>query len=105
MCGIFGFVGDPDYAGSRDLSAALAAMRHRGPDDEGTFHDRSAGGGVACALAHTRLAVIDLSAAGHQPMTTADGRYTIPHNGEGFKFVELGKDVESGGRGFRSHTG
>ncbi len=90
MCGIFGFVGDPDYAGSLDLSAALAAMRHRGPDDEGTFHDRSAGGG--------------LSAAGHQPMTTADGRYTIAYNGEVFNFVELRKELESDGRVFRSHT-
>jgi asparagine synthase (glutamine-hydrolysing) len=92
MCGFFGFVGDRERAGSLDLDAALAALRHRGPDDRGVL--RRLEGEPACVLAHTRLSIIDLSPAGHQPMTTEDGRYTIVYNGEVYNFRELAKELE-----------
>src|SRR5450759_1885606 len=114
MCGIFGFVGERDRARSIDLDVALASLRHRGPDDRGIFSspltpdsspltpDSSlptpnssllTPDSPACVLAHTRLAIIDLSAAGHQPMTTADGRYTIVYNGEVYNFRELREEL------------
>ncbi|MGH9441562.1 MAG: asparagine synthase (glutamine-hydrolyzing) [Thermoanaerobaculia bacterium] len=111
MCGIFGFVGDPDRARAVDLDAALRSLKHRGPDGRGTFrswegapnsydsrlttHD-SRLTNVACAFAHTRLAILDVSPAGHQPMTTPDGRYTIVYNGEVFNFRELREELEAG---------
>ena len=63
MCGIFGIVGDPVPAA---IDRACDAMRHRGPDDRGAYLDAGAGLGM------TRLAILDLSRAGHQPMGTDD---------------------------------
>ena len=69
MCGIFGLVGPgPSHT---ELERVNNLLTHRGPDDEGLFLD----GGVA--LASRRLAVQDPTQAGHQPMTTADGRFTL----------------------------
>jgi asparagine synthase (glutamine-hydrolysing) len=105
MCGIFGFVGDPEKARSLDLDTAVAAMRHRGPDDSGTFRALPSGlanGIPGCALAHVRLAVIDLSPAGHQPMSSADGRFTITYNGEVFNFRQIRSELEGLGDTFHS---
>jgi len=69
MCGFFGFAGDCDRSRSIDLDAALAALRHRGPDDRGIFSSIERSGNRAfeqspfCVLAHTRLSIIDLSPA------------------------------------------
>ena len=68
-----------------------AAIAHRGPDDDGVWLD--AGFGVA--LAHRRLAVIDLSAAGHQPMCSSSGRYVIVFNGEIYNHAELRKQLDA----------
>ena len=84
MCGIAGIL-TPDTGAAAltgAVSAMLGAIRHRGPDDEGTW---SAPGGQA-AFAHARLSIIDLSPAGHQPMSTADGRFTVTYNGEIYNF-------------------
>lgn len=102
MCGIFGFAGPRSVADSIDLGDAVASLRHRGPDADGTFRDNR--GDVSCALAHTRLAIIDLSAAGKQPMTTSDGRYTLVYNGEVYNFPSLRKELEQSGVHFTSHT-
>ncbi len=84
MCGIAGiYQKNPLTLDGAILSAMSAQLAHRGPDDSGQFIDKS------CGLAHRRLAIIDLSAAGHQPMTTPDGRYTIIFNGEIYNYREL----------------
>jgi asparagine synthase (glutamine-hydrolysing) len=74
MCGICGFIGPELGAEPAVLAGAMVdRLRHRGPDDAGLWIDAAAG----AALGHTRLAVVDLSAAGHQPMVSADGRWVI----------------------------
>jgi asparagine synthase (glutamine-hydrolysing) len=101
MCGIYGYVGrDADLASPDTLEKAVEALWHRGPDDRGTFRDAS--GAVVCGFAHTRLAIIDLSAGGHQPRTTEDGRYTIVYNGEIYNHVSLRGELE--GLGVRFTT-
>lgn len=91
MCGIAGFLNfksSPDQ--SHDLLAECAtrmadAMVHRGPDDRGTWVDPSVGIG----LGFRRLAIVDLSPAGHQPMVSSSGRYVIVFNGEIYNHLEL----------------
>ncbi len=82
MCGIAGLVdvkaSTPESTLRARISAMAATMRHRGPDGRGSWVDAAAG----VALGHERLAVVDLSAAGAQPMTSADGRYAVVFNGE-----------------------
>jgi asparagine synthase (glutamine-hydrolysing) len=77
-----------------------AALHHRGPDDGGLWMDPVAGVG----LAHTRLAILDLSPAGHQPMAIQEGRYQIVFNGEIYNFRELRRELEKDGVIFNSHS-
>jgi asparagine synthase (glutamine-hydrolysing) len=91
MCGIAGFVtngGAPQPPGV--IERMTDALRHRGPDDEGHYTDRSA------ALGHRRLSIIDV-AAGHQPMPNEDGRLQIVFNGEIFNHAALRPDLERAG--------
>lgn len=85
MCGLTGYFG----AGCQDPVAVALAMANtllaRGPDDGGTWHDEAAG----IALAHRRLAILDLSPAGHQPMLSRGSRYVIAFNGEIYNHLEL----------------
>ncbi len=97
MCGITGAVPGVERAVLHSMSAALA---HRGPDGTGIFEDARPG---AVSLGHRRLAVIDLL-AGQQPMTSADGRWTIVFNGEIYNFGELRRELESSGAVFRTHS-
>ena len=93
MCGICGFTGPrADDA----LASMVAAMHHRGPDDAGTWTSDSASLGMA------RLAVLDLSPAGHQPMATEDGLIRIVYNGEVYNFREERQLLEASGVRFRS---
>ena len=94
MCGIVAVAGDPDARGR--VVRALPTLHHRGPDASGTW----CADGIA--LGHTRLSIIDLSDAGRQPMTSADGRYTITFNGEVYNYVEL--RAELGDYPFRSQS-
>jgi asparagine synthase (glutamine-hydrolysing) len=102
MCGIAGFL-DHRFSLSdadRRLAALHAALRHRGPDDQGGWVSPS---GVA-RLAHTRLSILDLSSAGHQPMSLPDGRFTITFNGEIYNFRELRAEFERDGVPFQTGT-
>lgn len=99
MCGIAGiFHLDGEPASPVVLRRMTDAIAHRGPDGEGHFTDRMVG------LGHRRLAIIDLSPAGHQPMQSTDGRYTLTYNGEIYNFQELRLQLESCGRQFHSRT-
>jgi asparagine synthase (glutamine-hydrolysing) len=101
VCGIFGYVQDGVRCENEpSLDVAIASLRHRGPDGEGTFVSR--GGEVACGLAHTRLAIIDLSPSGHQPMSTPDARYTITYNGEIYNYRDVRAELEILGERFVS---
>ena len=92
MCGIAGFVAPGlSAAAERDLSAMTDAIAYRGPDGAGRWIDEQ--GGVA--LGHRRLAIIDLSSAGHQPMASASGRYVITYNGEIYNFRALRSEIEA----------
>lgn len=76
------------------------ALRHRGPDDQGVWHTPA----HTAAFAHTRLAILDLSPAGRQPMSTADGRLTITYNGEILNFQELRSALAARGARFTTRT-
>ncbi len=97
MCGIVG-VAEPSGHDAHPATVArmLAVLRHRGPDDEGTYFSGQAGFGFR------RLSILDLTPAGHQPMSTADGALTIIFNGEIYNFIELRRELESRGHDFRS---
>lgn len=96
MCGIYGLIDLINPVDPSALQRQSTRLAHRGPDDAGTWLsiDRSVG------LAQRRLAIIDLSAAGHQPMSSADGRYTIVYNGEVYNFKELRRELEAAGHCF-----
>lgn len=93
MCGFAGCFDPPARAGADELTAIVhgmgQAIRYRGPDDAGTWCEPDAG----IAFAHCRLSIIDLSAAGHQPMTSRCGRYTLAYNGEVYNFEQLRTDL------------
>ncbi len=84
MCGIAGVVGDPKIS-ARVIGRMARSLAHRGPDDEGVWLDSEAGVG----LGHRRLAIVDLSAAGHQPMHSPSGRFVISFNGEIYNHPQL----------------
>lgn len=93
MCGITGFITDPGRRVAT-LESTVRAMAdrlaHRGPDDAGVWADADAG----VALGHRRLAILDLSPAGHQPMLSACGRYVIAFNGEIYNHLELRQSLD-----------
>lgn len=95
MCGIAGYVGQ----GERSILEKMTnIMAHRGPDDSGFFIDGNVG------LGHRRLAIIDLSPLGHQPMLSADGSLAIAFNGEIYNFQTLRNELKKRGRSFKSES-
>lgn len=96
MCGIAGAFGAPDPHSL--VSAMAGAQRHRGPDDGACWTSADA----SAALAHNRLSILDLSAAGRQPMSNADGSLRIVFNGEIYNYLELREQL--GGYRFRTKT-
>src|SRR2546430_17379730 len=105
MCGITGFVSAPAAADelTRAVRGMCDALVHRGPDDAGEWIDGDAG----VAIGFRRLAIIDLSPAGHQPMVSASGRYVATLNGEIYNFEDLRRELRERGLapGFRRHSG
>lgn len=104
MCGISGFLYRSRRPGKAELSECAENMAnrlaHRGPDAGGFWVDEQAGIG----LAHRRLSIIDLSAAGAQPMRSASERYIITYNGEIYNFQSVRRQLESCGYPFKGHS-
>jgi len=100
MCGICGIIGEPSESLIRQM---LARMAHRGPDDEGIYLETCSTGEII-GLGHRRLSIIDLSPAGHEPMSDESGDIILTYNGEIYNFRELRRDLESRGHKFKSDT-
>jgi len=96
MCGVIGVVETNGPADAALVSAMRDRLAHRGPDDAGTWCEGNVG------LGHRRLSIIDLSAEGHQPMASADGRFVIVYNGEIYNFAELREQLPK--RPWRGHS-
>lgn len=102
MCGIGGFyVADHSGLGNEQtLKNLVQALRHRGPDDQGTWLHPSG----RIGLAHTRLAIIDLSPAGHQPMISGSGKFALAFNGEIYNYQELAAELAKTGFTPKGHS-
>lgn len=98
MCGIAGIVSTTGGLTRLQVQPMIDAQRHRGPDAEGVWTDGD------CALGQRRLAIIDLSAAGRQPMANDDGSLQITFNGEIYNFQALRTELEALGYRFRTRT-
>lgn len=96
MCGILGWLGDIAPADHLRFGAALDSIAHRGPDDQGVFADGN------ILLGHRRLAILDLSSAGHQPMVEPESGAVLTYNGEIYNYLELRTELEAKGHRFRS---
>lgn len=100
MCGIVGIASRSPVADSAWLAAARDVVCHRGPDDRGLWWSSD----CRVGLAHRRLAIIDITAAGHQPMEGPSGDSHIVFNGEIYNFREVRAELESRGHRFRSQS-
>ncbi|MEP2639955.1 asparagine synthase (glutamine-hydrolyzing) [Roseobacter sp.] len=101
MCGISGFVSTTGDLTEKDLTAAAAmshGLGHRGPDSDGLWNDTHA------VFAHRRLAIVDLSPAGHQPMKSQTERYILSYNGEIYNHADLRADLHAAGCAFRGQS-
>lgn len=104
MCGIVGIL-DPHCSRPTSETELLveqmaATMTPRGPDGSGVWIDAE----VGIAFGHRRLAIVDLSPTGHQPMASANGRFVITYNGEIYNHREIGAELERAGVRFRGHS-
>ena len=100
MCGLAGYLGQPTNEGL--LRAMTQAIAYRGPDAEGHWLDQDAG----VALGHRRLAIVDLTQAGAQPMTSHSGRFVMAYNGEAYNHSELRAALNDSGNApaWRGHS-
>lgn len=103
MCGILGsFWQEPQHDIDSRHWAALKVLSHRGPDDQGLDVLQLPAGSLY--LGHTRLSIIDLSSGGHQPMVSADGRFSLVFNGEIYNYRELKVELKKAGHSFSSDS-
>lgn len=100
MCGIVGVVGSTPITGKEWLAKGRDLLQHRGPDGSGEFW--SADGRVG--LGHRRLAIVDLSSGGHQPMTRAGDEFVVTFNGEIYNHKELRRELQALGHSFRTSS-
>jgi len=104
MCGFIGYIDTVKHLNGEQMERTVLSMAevlsYRGPDDVGAWCDPA----VGIALGHRRLAIIDLSPMGHQPMVSANGRYIIVYNGEVYNFTKIRAELEAGGVSFRGHS-
>lgn len=98
MCAIAGILNAVSFDPKYPLRSMIGVMQHRGPDDRDVWTDGPVG------LGHARLAILDRSNAGHQPMTSASGRYILTYNGEIYNYQELGRELEEKGVRFRGQS-
>jgi asparagine synthase (glutamine-hydrolysing) len=99
MCGICGIVNfTNDLVAEENVRTMMQKLKHRGPDDEGSFFDGNVG------LGFLRLSILDLSPAGHQPMFDESARFLIMHNGEVYNYIELREELKKKGHTFKSNT-
>ncbi len=96
MCGIAGILETQGEADAAIVERMLDRLTHRGPDDRGVWAQQRV------ALGETRLSILDLSALGHQPMVTPDGKGVLTYNGEVYNFQDLRRDLEKEGVVFKS---
>ena len=100
VCGIAGVLSRYHPVDEKVLRSLRDGLRHRGPDSDGIWLSQEGRAG----LVHTRLAILDLSSAGCQPMRSQDGRFVIVFNGEIFNFRELRRDLEGCGEVFQTRS-
>jgi asparagine synthase (glutamine-hydrolysing) len=100
MCGINGILHlqSQKKVSERVLTQMRDALEHRGPDDKGIYIDKNIG------LGHRRLSILDVSAAGHQPFLSEDGRYAMVYNGEIYNFKEFYAELKSKGFDIKTHS-
>jgi asparagine synthase (glutamine-hydrolysing) len=128
MCGIFG-IHSNNLPRSGVIQSAVTSIRHRGPDDEGyLLYNKDTSSILSCSgidtdknlnfplisdvdttnyhlvLGFRRLSILDLSVAGHQPMSASDGRYWITFNGEIYNYIELRQELRAAGYAFKTDT-
>jgi asparagine synthase (glutamine-hydrolysing) len=89
MCGFSGFISNSSNLSKDSLRKMLSAIKHRGPDAEGVWHEKN------CFLGHRRLSILDLSEQGAQPMKSSCERYVVAFNGEIYNHLDLKKRLES----------
>jgi asparagine synthase (glutamine-hydrolysing) len=102
MCGIYGYVTQREKINPEIMHRMGCALAHRGPDDEGEMTANS--NAVCVGLGHKRLSIIDLSAAGKQPMANEDESVWLTLNGEIYNYRELRDELENIVHLFRSHS-
>lgn len=99
MCGLAGIVNlNKKLVERKKIEQMIEIAKHRGPDDKGFLINQNVG------LGHCRLSIIDLSEAGHQPMSNEDGTIWIVYNGEIYNYLELREELKKNGHQFKSNT-